>query len=104
MPKLTKREGKDIRGKREEKGSENRSEKDVAQGIDSRTGGKGVTGKDGLTGKGGEEKKDGVKKKPFEEMFVDRTLRVDYYRVGNRKGDSVMLAGYRDNLSRWAGS
>ena len=43
-------------------------------------------------------------KRKFEDVFKDRTLRVDYYREGNRKRNDVKLAGYRDNQSPWAGS
>lgn len=42
--------------------------------------------------------------KTFDDLFFDKTLRVDYYRVGNRQHDSVQLSAYRDNLSPWAGS
>lgn len=42
--------------------------------------------------------------RPFDEVFSNRTLRVDYYRIGNQQRDSVKLVAYRDNMSCWPGS
>ena len=39
----------------------------------------------------------------FKKYFDDATLRIDYYRVGNRQHDSIRM-GSVEKLSRWAGS
>ena len=39
----------------------------------------------------------------FKKYFDDATLRIDYYRVGNRQQDSIRMESV-EKLSRWAGS
>lgn len=47
----------------------------------------------------------GAQRQPkFGKYFEDQTLRMDYYRVGNRKADTVELCRYVKKHGGWAGS